>query len=418
MAAEPQTSSELRNIRRMLRVLGALPSHTSDSTATANAAKLVHDRLRRAGQDPIWYEPAGGSPLVIAGTGPVLVVTYIDDVAPDTNQQTEMPPTFIDGVVSAPGILRKAGLIAATVGATHPDNCPDATTLVIETDRYRGSLALERWLSESGRTFEAAIWEAADLPVPAPAVIHSAFGRLLMRVSTSAPLDHVPAMYGGVVADVGTSLATALAELVSPDHEVRLAGFYDTVDVPDAEGLALLAEMAAAVQAGLERLTPEPTHLSTLHLAMGVFFAPSLVVRALHTHAADPYLPNSAEAEIDIQLVPGQSADAVMAALAVHFQDRLQGLEITPLLVHPAVKGRFDLAGLRAEFDQVIPTAPGPSPAGLIESAGTPTVGYAAIGSSGDDGAGRVTLNEIEAGSRFVQALIGHLRSPAPDSDQ
>lgn len=417
MAAEPQTSSDLRQFRRMLRVLGALPTHTSDPIATASAAKLMHDRLRRAGQEPIWYEPSETSPLVIAGTGPLLVVTYIDDVDPDAVQQTAIPPTFKDGVVSAPGILRKAGLIAATAGATHPDNGPDATTLVIETDRYRGSLALEKWLAESSREFEAAIWESADLPITTPAVIHSAFGQLRVRVTTTAPHDHIPAMYGGVVADVGTSLATALADLVGPDHEVRLDGFYDTVDIPDGDGLALLTEMAATVKTGLLRLSPEPTDLSTHHLAMGVFFAPSLVVQALQTSASDPYLPSTAEAEIDIQLVPGQSADAVLATLSDHFRARLQQVEIRPLLVRPAVKGQLDLARLRDAFDQVIPTAPGPSPAGMIESLGIPTIGYAAVGASGDDGPDRVTLQTIEAGSRLVRALIGHLHTSKPDSD-
>lgn len=416
MAAEPQTSSELRNIRRMLRVLGALPAHVSDPVATSNAAKLVHDRLRRAGTEPIWYEPAGGSPLVVAGTGPILVVSYIDDIDPGAIAHDGVPPVFEDGVVSAPGILRKAGLIAATAGATHPDNGAYATTLVIETDRYWGSNTLRSWLRDSNRHFDAAIWEATDLPIPAPVVIHSAFGRLQVRVRTTAAHDHVLAMYGGVVADVGTGLATALAELVSPDHEVRLDGFYDTVLVPDTEGLAVLADMAEEIKAGLDRISPESTSLPTLHLVMGVFFAPSLVVRELRTQVSEPYLPRSAEAMIDIQIMPGQSADTVLAALKRHFQDRLPQLEITPLLIRPAMVGQFDLDTLRAKFERVILNGPGPNPAGLIASFGIPTVGYAGVGSGGTSGANQVDLQAIQSGASLVRELIDHVRSAAPNA--
>jgi hypothetical protein len=399
-------------IRRMLRVLGAMPAHVAKPETTVRAARFIHDRLSRNSPEVSWYEPEGHAPLVVAGDGPLLLVTYMDDADPFASSHSGQPPSFRDSFISGPGILRKAGVVAAVAAHLHPDR-DNRFTLVIETDRNAGSLTLERWLKNAPRDYRAGIWEATDLPMPAPAIIHSASGRITLRVTAHANHHFAESLFGGVIPDLGHTLSHTLTSLVSEDHEVRLPGFYDGIRTPDEVAVATLQEVAERTDAWLRRVAPGDVKLAPAHLTLGVYLAPAIVVRELRLIDPAPYLPVSAEAVVDFYLVPGQTARNIAQSAVAYFKERLPGATIEPLLIRPAVVGKANIAALRETYHRVLPTAPSINPAGMIESFGIPTVGFASVGRNPENTSGRVSLEDAVNGARLVHALARRMTGDA-----
>lgn len=391
-------------IRRMLRVLGAMPAYVGNPETTERAARFIHDRLSRNSPDVTWYEPDGLAPLVVAGAGPILLVTYMDDADPFASSHSGQPPSFRESFISGPGILRKAGVVAAVAAHLHPDR-EDRFTLIMETDRNAGSLTLERWLKAAPRQYSAGIWEVTDLPMLAPAIVHSASGRITLRVTAHANHHFAESLYGGVIPDLGHTLAHTLSSLVSEDHEVRLPGFYDGIRTPDEDAVATLQELAERTDAWLRRVAPGDVDLSSFHLTMGVYLAPAIVVRELHLSDPAPYLPVTGEAIVDFHLVPGQIARNIAQSAIAYFKERLPGATIEPLLIRPAVVGKSNIAALRETYERVLPTVPSINPAGMIESFGIPTVGFASVGRNPENTSGRVSLDDAVNGARLIHAL-------------
>lgn len=400
-------------IRRMLRVLGAMPAYVGDPDSVERAARFVHDRMARSGAIVEWYQPEGFSPLVIIGDGPILLATYMDDADPYASSHSGQPPSFRDTAVSGPGILRKAGVVAAAAAELDPDR-GGRFTMVVETDRNAGSLTLEHWLHEDPQPFKAGIWEATDLPIPAPTIIHSASGCLTLRISVNANHHFAELHYGGVVSDVGRLLADSISQLVSQDHEVRLDGFYDGIDDVDAEAMEVYQEMTGRIAAWLHRVAPGDAEMPPSHLAMGVFLAPGIVVRSLQLTDRQPYLPITAEAVIDIHLVPGQNPRVVGQSAIRYFKERVPGAHVETLMLRPPVVGKANIAALREAYPRVLKAVPGLNPAGVIESYGIPTVGYASVGRNPENTSGRVTLEDAVNGARLIQALARRMSGDAP----
>ncbi len=395
-------------IRRMLRILGAMPAYVSDPESVQRAARFVHDRMARAESSVRWVESEGFAPLVVAGNGPHLLVTYMDDADPFASGHSGQPPSFRDTAVSGPGILRKAGVVAAAAAELDEER-GGRFTLVVETDRNAGSLALEEWLRTNSHRYTAAIWEATDLPVAAPLIIHSAAGRLTLGVTATTNHHYAEAHFGGVVTDLGRQLAAALAEIVTEDHEVRLDGFYDGIADVDAAGMEIYQELGTRTAAWLHRVAPGDVTLPPAHLAMGVFLAPGVVVRSMNLVDRQPYLPVSVEAVVDIHLVPGQDARSVGQSAVRYFKERVPQAQVETLMVRPPVVGKANIAALREAYPRVLKTVPGLNPAGVIESFGIPTVGYASVGRNPENTSGRVTLEETVNGARLIQALSNRM---------
>ncbi|CAN5547234.1 hypothetical protein BH23CHL2_BH23CHL2_31510 [soil metagenome] len=412
MTTEIGQSAITNTIRRMLRILGAMPAHVSDPEAVERAARFVHDRMARSDENVDWYQPEGYSPLVVAGNGPILLATYMDDADPFASNHSGQPPSFRDTIVSGPGILRKAGVVAAVV-AELDMQAGSHFTLVIETDRNRGSLTLEQWLRANAHRYRGAIWEAIDLPILAPTIIHSASGYLTLRITASADHHFAEMHYGGVINDIGRSLSDSLSQLVTEDHEVRLDEFYDGIDDVDPAAMEIYQEFTGGIAGWLRRIATSDAKIPMSHLAMGVFLAPGVVVRSFQLFDRQPYLPVEAEAVIDIHLVPGQDARTVGQSAMRYFEERVPGARIETLLLRPPVVGKANLAALREAYPRVVKSVPGPNPAGLIESFGIPTVGYASVGRNPENTSGRITIEDAVNGARFVQTLARRMAGDA-----
>src|SRR5690554_6063801 len=99
-------------IRRMIRVLGAQPMHASRPAEVIAASRLMQSRLIRAGIETRWIEGSTGTPLLVAGNGPIAIVTYLDDNHPGAIAIPERPPDISGDMVLGAALERKAAAIA------------------------------------------------------------------------------------------------------------------------------------------------------------------------------------------------------------------------------------------------------------------------------------------------------------------
>jgi hypothetical protein len=234
-------------------------------------------------------------------------------------------------------------------------------------------------------------------------------------VTAHANHHYAESHYGGVISELGRTFAQALGQLVSDDHEVRLEGFYDGIDVTDEEGIGALHELEDRTEAWLQRIAPGDVSMPAAHLTMGVFLAPSIVVREMHVSDPYPYLPVFAEAVVDLHLVPGQNARNIAQSAINYFRGRLPGATVELVLVRPPVVGKANIAALREAHPLVLKTVPSINPAGVMESFGIPTVGYASVGRNPENTSGRVALEDAVNGAHLIQAIARRMAAdPAP----
>jgi acetylornithine deacetylase/succinyl-diaminopimelate desuccinylase-like protein len=390
-------------IKRALRLLGARTAHINDAQATAQAMRLVWDILQRRGLPAEIFQLPGIMPLISVGHGPILLITYLDDAHPDLVHADGAAPNVAGDVASGAGLLRKAGVLGVLGALASGALRTDDVTLIVEGDRNRGSQALEAWLDASKRDFHAAIWEAHDLPIPTPALFRAATGVILLQVTVHSAPGRIEGHFAGAIPDAAHQLAQLLAELKSRDAEVLVPGFYDGVEGPDAEGIALLQAIAPAMRAWTARgMGDVDTVLTAEHLTLGVFCAPSVTVRSIHVPDCWPFMAHVAQATIEARLMPGQSARGVNRMLTDFVQARVPGAEVQTLLLRPpAPAASLDLGAL-GETAFVYPVAPGYSPAGLLDTLGIPTLGFATVSRDTSGAQESVSIAGIERASQTV----------------
>lgn len=420
MTVNPDHASKAATIQRVLQALDGNSTDIPSHQPAVNDAGAVYDILQTRNVDAEWITSSSSSPMVVAGNGPILLLSYLDDAGYSDWIGGSVPGSTAIASESRLNGHRKYGAAAALVSLLDSDLSPDLITLIIETDRYRGSLTLESWLKQSPRQFRSALWEASDLPVQPPAVVHSAGGALSVRVTVTSDYDEVEATFSGVLQDVAAMTTGALADLTSSTHEVKLEGFYDGVATPDEESLKSVEDMAPYIDQWLECRAPRKRGLPANHVAMGFFFAPSLSIRTLRITDRHPRFSNQAEVVVEFNLVPGQSIELILKGLARFFSERIEHatIKVTPLLVRPPVTGRSNLAVLRAKYSKVLPVAPGYNPAGLVEAHGIPTIGYVATGHRPNLLQEPDSFEEIRAGSELIQSLISRMHRATRQAEE
>jgi hypothetical protein len=413
--SHPSDTSELAGIvRRTIRVLGAQPAHITLPESTQLAARLVHGRLARAGVNVRWFDGTSGTPLLIAGQGPLVVCTYLDDSHPDAADHDGQPPSIEDGLIRGPGIERKSGVLATIAMLLEDPSLSSRVTVVVETDRHSGSLTLAQWLANEMPSLAVAAWEVSDLPLSAPVVVRSATGTLVLEIRLSAERRRVETVYGTVLPDLGIALANVLATLKTSDSEVRLDSFYDAVGSPDETDLESLVQLVPGVSRWLASVAGAERDLSTAHMTLGMFCAPSMIVRNISLNDSDGYLPEVASATVEFQLLPGQSIDSVLNAVREHAQDTPFSADVRPILVRPPVAESTSL-GLLTELPS-IPVAPGPSPASIFDQASIPGIGYAVVGRDPARESNGLSVDSIVQGSRFLLSLTDMLIESLSDT--
>lgn len=391
-------------IRRTIRVLGAQPSPASNTKSVASAARLVFERLQRA-QIPVrWCEDVADAPLIAAGNGDVGIVTYLDDSHPDAADAIATPPSFDEGMVRGPAIERKAGVVSAISTLLAYPALSNDITLLIETDRHAGSHAIEAWLATEQPHLKAVYCEVVDVPLNAPVIVRALAGRLTVRIEIQSSRRHVESVYASVLPDVGFALANTLAGLKTADEEVRLPGFYDGILSPDENEFVALLEIAPEFTNWLLKVAEGERNLATSHMTLGIFCAPSVMIRDLRVVRSEPYLPASAHAIVEFHLMPGQSVQRIMDTLQTHVQDSPFATTITPIVSRAPCPASDSI-----QFPDgiaTLPLAPGPSPASLFVERGVACAGYAVLGRRAMAGEQGIALDSIVNGVRFLLSLV------------
>jgi acetylornithine deacetylase/succinyl-diaminopimelate desuccinylase-like protein len=405
-------------IRSAVRVLGSHTTRIDDPQAGARALRLIWDILQRRGAQTDIFQLPGTMPLVIVGHGPHLIVTHLDDAHPSAQVDDVGLPSISGETVSVPGITRKAGVLAALGTVLGSDSFAGQVTLVIEADRHSGSQSFSYWLDSTDRHLVSASCEIADLPVPAPGLFLAATGVVSLRVTLRDTGGKFERAYGGVRADLGHQLVTTLAAMKSIDGEVLIPGFYDDVVTPEYEGLAALQQVAAPVGAWLTRGDPpDEDRLSSSHLTLGAFLAPSLNVRALDLNGAGPYLANGASAVVEARIMPGQSAATVARAITDFVQTRIPDAVVETLLLLPSANQSALDPAMLATLAPVFPVAPGNSPAGLLEKVGVQTIGFSTVWRDPAAEREQISLPAIADGTAMIKSLVEMLAHSSTGSE-
>jgi hypothetical protein len=394
-------------IRRAIRVLGAQPAHVTLPEATQMAAKLVHGRLVRAGVSVRWFEGTSGTPLLIAGSGPIVFCTYLDDSRPDATNHDGQPPSVDAGIIRGPGIERKAGVLAVVAMLLDNPSLASRITVLVETDRHSGSRTIAQWIANERPALSAAAWEVSDLPVNAPVIVRSATGTLVLEIRLIADRRRVETVYGTVLPDLGIELANLLATLKTTDSEVRLEGFYDAIGSPGETDLEAVVQLAPGVSRWLATVASSERDLSTAHMTLGMFCAPSMIVRSVHLNNDEDYLPETASAIVEFQLLPGQSIDTVISAISDHSQKTPFRADVTSLLTRPPVAATPTIE-LLPDLP-VIPITPGPSPASIFDQASIPAIGYAVVSRDPERASTGLSIDSIVEGTGFLVSLADML---------
>ncbi len=398
---------DLTAIRRAIRLLGSHSPRVLEPKSTARALQLVWDILQRRGIQTEIFQVPGTMPMLVAGTGPILLITHLDDPHPLAQSATFGPPAMDGDVVIAPGITRKAAVLSAIGAVLGNDSIAELVTLVVETDRHEGSRAFAHWFDSVDWNFDAAVYEVADLPIPAPALYVAASGLVAMRITISDDENPIERVYGGVRTDVGHQLASLIAATKSPDGEVLIPDFYEGVITPKDEELAALQQVASSVGAWVNRGTPPSENgLSPLHLTLGSFITPSITVRNVQIDGNGPYLANRASAIVEARIMPGQDAAAIQRAISRFALDAIPTANVETLLIRAAAKSSSFDANELDRIATVIPIAAGNSPAGLLDTVLIPTLGFSTVWRDPAIKDERVTLSSIAEHDQIIQNIV------------
>jgi hypothetical protein len=373
--------------------------------ATADAARLIHDRLKRAGIPVDWHRSDPTRPLLIAGQGGILIVTYLDDADPAVLAHQGRLPSVSPEAIRAPGIRRKASVIAALGTLLAAPELADTITVVVESDRHQGSPVLEDWLDFRQLTFAAAFWEAVDLPVHAPAIYQGGNGQAIIQITTPGPAHAIEDYYAGVVDDAGFRLLALLGELQSIEREILIDGFYRGVFAPDEISFDTVRQYGQGIGGWLTQVTAQAHPIAANHIASGLFFAPSISIREIAVRDNQPYLGNSASATITLNLVPGQSIPEIVESLTTRVRHQDSGATVEVVSARASSTGGFDIDWLRNLFTPVFSTAPGPNPASVLAEHAIPALGFSLLDvEPGLDSA--VSMRAIEQGTSLLQGLV------------
>lgn len=409
MQSTPTPDTDLLSgmIRRLIRVLGAQPAHASRPDSLTSIARLLVSRLERANIAVRLIEGEHGTPLIVAGSGPIAVCTYLDDIHPDAIDSGDRPPDVIDQAVLGRGIERKAAIVAHTSALLTDPAWAQQVTLLIETDRHAGSHTMEAWLDEEEPRFTAMAWDVADLPLGAPALVRSATGSLIVKLTFSALRRRVETVYGTVLPDIGIAMARLVTSLKSADDEVHLDGFYDGIESLEENEFDAVVQIGPGVSRWLTHVAGDERELSTSHMTLGMFCAPSLIIRDIGIVAEGDYLPHAASAVIEFQLLPGQDVDRVLAALRDRVSEYAFDGRVEVLLDRRPVALAVS-AHVPSGYAS-LPIAPGPSPAALFAARGIAGTGYTVVSRSTDRETTGIAMESIVEGTRFLYDLSASL---------
>jgi acetylornithine deacetylase/succinyl-diaminopimelate desuccinylase-like protein len=339
--------------------LAELVACRSVSTDPAYAAGMAaarawwRDRLAALGFRDVREASAGGHPAVLArwhgaapGAPTILVYGHYDVQPPDPVEAWRSPPfvlTSRDGRLHARGVSDDKGpslLAIEALGAmlAVEGKLPVNVSVLLEGEEEIGSATLgailqaERdWLgADAVLSADGARWRA---DMPTMTVGTRGLAALSISLRTAAKDLH-SGRYGGVAPNALHAMARLLATLHDEAGEIAVAGFSAGVPPVTLEERARLAAIPFDIAAHDAAIGIAPTGRDAADFLERLWLRPTLDVNGMwggYTGAGGKtVIPAEAHAKLSMRLVPGQTPDGAVNAVAVHLRAHCPpGAELT-----------------------------------------------------------------------------------------
>jgi len=331
----------------LLRIpsVSADPKYKED---VARCANLVADHLRKAGADKVEVCATEGHPIVygekiIDPSKPTVLVYGHYDVQPaDPFELWDTPPfeptirktkVHPDGAIFARGSCDDKGQMFMHVKAfeaMHKTNSlPCNIKFMIEGEEEAGSNSLGPFVKQNKDRLKSDVILISDTSIIAndtPSIDCGLRGLSYVEVEVTGPnRDLHSGVYGGAVANPITILAKMIASMHDENNYITIPGFYDAVQVLNAEERKALNEAPfvlddykkdldiADVWGEKDYTTVERTGIRPTLECNGIW-------GGYIGEGAKTVLPSKAFAKISMRLVPNQVSGDITNLFKKHFE--------------------------------------------------------------------------------------------------
>lgn len=419
-----------------LRTLCAQPTGVGQPDDLADGADLIAGMLHTLGMQ-VRVADQPGPPVVIGrrdGRSPRALLLYHRFDAPPTGpwmawSHEPFQLAEREGRLFARGVAEGKGPLAAHLQALHAvlaaeHELPCDVVVVADGGGLLGSPSLPAALAAYPELLraDAVLASSGDRDAHGTTLCYSGCkGLLQVRLSAQGPAHPLPAGTAPVVANPLWRLAWALASIKGEDEDIRIAGFYDTVEGPTRAENNLLRELHID-EAGRLKAWGAREYLFGMNgvaLMRAEATLPTCNLSAIHSEPQGDLaqLPASASAVLDFQLVPNQTPDEIARLLRAHLDERGFAdvvLELLPGGYAPArtphdapfIRQILAAGAALGSVLPVVPSGPFALPLQLLgEALGAPvaTVGVARADSSPFGPDEHIPLEDL---SRHGQLLI------------
>jgi acetylornithine deacetylase/succinyl-diaminopimelate desuccinylase-like protein len=250
--------------------------------------------------------------------------------------------------------------------------------------------------------------------------------RLVVRTASS---NLHSGHWGNLAPDAALALAQILAEMRSADGWVKVPGFYDGVQPPNAAERAAIAAIPfdpeeVAAQIGARALSG-PAEIVPMERMM---FLPTFTITGLLSgyvgSGFQSAISSEARAHIDVRYVPNQDPDHIFAVLSDYLKQRAPEAHLERIATMPPSRTPMDTPAARMVADAIqkgfgvdpilLPTSGGSSPDSLFtHGLGLPSLWahIANVDVHNHAPNENMSLEHLRAGSRATAALILNLAS-------
>ncbi len=324
----------------LLEQLCRQPGIAAQNSGIAETADLVESLLTETGFHTQRLTVENAPPIVygeLRGRSPFTLLLYNHyDVQPAEPLDLWLSPPFEPTVrgdnIYARGIADNKGEIAARLAAIRALLATDGTLPItvrwmIEGEEEVGSPHFEALAAKYAALLQAdgCLWEGSNFDdTGRPAFTLGTKGLLYVQLDVQGTGVDAHSGSAPILPSAAWRLIQALATLRTPDGQVRIPGFYDSVRPPTAQQLKALSEQTDMTEQ-LKALYQVPhfvDNLSGTALRERASFTPTCNIAGLlsgYTSAGvKTVLPAHAMAKIDFRLVPDQDPHDILAKLQAH----------------------------------------------------------------------------------------------------
>lgn len=418
------------------------PSISVEGKGMYQMAKLVRDRLERAGGMARIFEVPDGYPIVYGefkGTGKWTLLFYNHyDVQPPGSlsdwQYDAFGGEISEGRLYGRGAADNKGPLLSRIHAVEAilettGELPVNVKFLVEGEEEIGSPNLGAFVSSHKDLLaaNACIWESAEKDGQGrPQAKLGNKGICYVELTATAAKTDFHSMYASLIPNAAWRLVWALSTLKDKKENILIDGFYDDVKPLTPEEIEVLERTPLSAE-GFKEEAGIPSLLlgvEGLEAARRLYGLPTCTICGLVSghigEGARTVLPSVAKAKVDFRLVVDQDPEDILRKLRAHLDRYGFGdIEVTSLNTSPPTKTpvtdpfvQVIMDAASRVYDQPLaiqPTSPGAGPRHVFtEWTDMPIVGVGVthIGSRSHGPDENIVLEDYRQGIKHVVAII------------